>query len=838
MYKHKNNFFRQLTFACIFLISSYFGIAQTNQYLHFDGVDDFTELPNAAQYVNNLNTITMAGWFYTDELIYGQGMMSIRGGGTGDGEMYIIQLNNGKLECRVITSTGLHQVVTPDGIIQAGVWQHIAWVFNEDTLELFIDGVSVGTSSASGTFQSNDRPFSIGKSIQSGFNFVYKGRADEVSLWSKALSVTEIEDMIANELDGNETGLEVYYKFNQGTPGGNNTNISQLFAEGNSQEKNATLNNFSLTGENSNFNGELESGFQAINFNPISNKLTTDAPFALEANVNSGLPISFEVVSGPASINQNMITLDGNPGEVTIKASQAGNEDFDPAEEVFVSFQVLDPQAVLAETEILHPLNENVYAPNLIPLKIAVKAEIEYPELFSVDDISAEINGETVTLTNHENGYYTGWWTPTAYGTHEITLNATNNYGASDNTSQTFNLVENTTNQIKLATDEVWVNSDYPTKTVEAELPSYIGAFDQIIGTLYIDCPSGGCDPWDRISSVEAQGKDGEWYEIIRYLTPYGVSCQSEIDLTDFSSLLQGKTKFRVNLGTQGNGFLYTLELNYQAGIPNHPYSSIRKLWYQTYQFGDMANLQPTENITANYPANTETSKIKLVSSGHGWGENNTANAAEFLENTHHIWVNGEETFTQHNWNNCDPNPDNCSPQAGTWYHDRAGWCPGTIAQFFDYDMNAFSQQNSVELKYVFDESYVDFCHPNNPDCISGSTCTNCDDGFNPHLIVSSYLISFGNSPMEELSVKNVSKLNNISLYPNPSTGKFYVNSENTKINNIIIYDYLGRSIKKLDNSLNKKSIPVDLSNQAPGVYLVSLLSNGKKMGIKKVIIE
>ena len=154
--------------------------AQSNQYLHFDGQDDYTFLENAAQYVNNSNTLTMAGWFYTDQLVYGQGMMSIRGGGTGDGQMYLIQLDNGILECRVITTTGLHQVVGPAGTIQAGQWQHIAWVFNESYVQLFINGNSAGVSSASGIFQSSDRPFSVGRSIQAGLNFYYGGRADEV----------------------------------------------------------------------------------------------------------------------------------------------------------------------------------------------------------------------------------------------------------------------------------------------------------------------------------------------------------------------------------------------------------------------------------------------------------------------------------------------------------------------------------------------------------------------------------------------------------------------------------------------------------------------------------
>ena len=835
----KTLYFKKIIVSLVLIFAASLVKAQSNQYLHYDGVDDYTELPDGAQYVNNLNTISMAGWFYTEELIYGQGMMSIRGGGTGDGEMYLIQLNDGTIECRVITDTGLHQFVAPAGTIQTGVWQHIAWVFDQTSVELFVDGVSIGSSPASGTFQSGDRPFTTGKCIQSGFNFIFKGRIDEVSLWSKALTETEIQDMIANELTGTETGLEVYYKFNQGTPGGDNTNITQLIEESGQTDRNSNLMNFAMIGPTSNFNGTLESGFQVINFTPVPNKLTTDPPFDLIAEATSGLDVVFEIVSGPATVSGNTVTLTGAPGEVTIKASQPGNGTWDPAADVFVSFQVLDPQAVLVELDILHPLAGDVPAPALIPIKVALNASIAYPDLFSIDEVTAAIDGQPVVLTDHENGFYTGWWAPTAYGPVDVEVSATNNYGAEQTETFAINVVNTSTDIIVTAMDEVWVNSDFPTQTVEAELPSYVGAYDQIIGTLYIDCPTGGCDPWDRVSSVEAQGKNGEWYEIIRYLTPYGVSCQSEIDLTDFMSLLSGKTKFRVNLGTQGNGFLYSLDLEYKAGAPAHPYSAVKKLWYQTYQFGDMANLQPAEEITAVYPQNTETATIKLVSSGHGWGDTNTGNAAEFHQDTHHIWVDNQETFSQLNWNNCDPNPDGCSPQNGTWYFDRAGWCPGSIAQFFDYDMTPFAQQNSVDLKYIFDEDYVDLCHPNNPDCVTGTTCSDCEAGFNPHLIVTSYLISFGDAPlvlgMEEVETPSF----DFSVFPNPSAGVFFVGLDQSAIaKSVVVYDYIGKSIKTVQTGNRQFPVRIDLGNVASGIYLVTVYNDMGVLGTKKIIVE
>jgi uncharacterized repeat protein (TIGR01451 family) len=82
---------------------------------------------------------------------------------------------------------------------------------------------------------------------------------------------------------------------------------------------------------------------QTIDFPSIPNKLTTGAPFAISATATSGLPVSFTLVSGPATLSGNMVTLDGTAGTVTIKASQAGDVQYNPAPDVLRSFAVIGP---------------------------------------------------------------------------------------------------------------------------------------------------------------------------------------------------------------------------------------------------------------------------------------------------------------------------------------------------------------------------------------------------------------------------------------------------------------------------------------------------------------
>ncbi len=79
---------------------------------------------------------------------------------------------------------------------------------------------------------------------------------------------------------------------------------------------------------------------QTITFSAMSPQLTTAAPFALTATASSGLPVTYTVVSGPATVSGSTVTLTGATGSVTIRASQAGNALYNAAPDVQRSFGV------------------------------------------------------------------------------------------------------------------------------------------------------------------------------------------------------------------------------------------------------------------------------------------------------------------------------------------------------------------------------------------------------------------------------------------------------------------------------------------------------------------
>ncbi|MBL0102389.1 MAG: T9SS type A sorting domain-containing protein [Bacteroidetes bacterium] len=808
--------------------------AQSNQYLDFDGVDDYVNVPNASALIAGSNAITITGWFYDNQLAYGQGMMGFRGT---NGGFYMIELNNGQIECRLLNSAGtLYTYNAPNYTIVPQVWQHYAWVYNGSTIALYLNGNLLGSTAASGTITSTAISFAIGKSLLGGFNFVYSGRADEVSVWNKALSQSEIQDMMTNELTGTEANLKLYYKFNQGVPAGNNTSITSLISSLNSPTYDGQLLNFALTGATSNFNGTLNTSFQAISFPQIPTQLTTNAPFALGATASSGLPVSYSIESGPATVNGSTITLTG-PGTVSVRASQLGNAQYDSATSVVNVFDVVDPAVNAPIIEARNPLDgSNVYMPTLSTMELAALVSIDYSGLFSVASVDFSIGGNPLSVNDHGNGHYTALWAPTSYGAYTIQMTATSNFGAVSTQNININVV-NTASDLsnQVAFSGVWLNTDSNSVTRDGILPSYVGAYDTIIATLTVTCPSGGCGPWDRVASIDARGHDGEWYEIIRYITPYGVPCSHRINLTDYQSLLQGKVEFRANCSTLDNGFLYELKFDFKEGAPQYKYSSVIKVWKEIYPFGDLANLQPVQQFNYSFPSHTVAAKLKLVSTGHGWGNLNTGNAAEFYNATHTIQVNGNNTFSQHNWSTCNPNPDACSPQSGTWTYNRAGWCPGSIAPYFDYDMTSFVATQNIDLNYQFYTGYQDLCHPNNPNCITGTTCTDCTDGFNPTLDVNCNMIVFYDTAVVN-TVKEIDQIG-LAVYPNPSTGFFTISSASRQgqTYQVVVYDMMGKVAKSFTWYGERRA--VDLTSFTKGVYLVRA-TNGKSVEYKKVVIE
>ncbi|MDI1251188.1 MAG: MBG domain-containing protein, partial [Lacunisphaera sp.] len=98
---------------------------------------------------------------------------------------------------------------------------------------------------------------------------------------------------------------------------------------------------------------------QTITFTGPAHQSYSTTPITLSASASSGLPVSFSVVSGPATLATATLTLTG-AGVVTVKAAQSGDANRHAAPEVDRSFTVTGNyvswlQAKFTADELLDP---------------------------------------------------------------------------------------------------------------------------------------------------------------------------------------------------------------------------------------------------------------------------------------------------------------------------------------------------------------------------------------------------------------------------------------------------------------------------------------------------
>lgn len=131
---------------------------------------------------------------------------------------------------------------------------------------------------------------------------------------------------------------------------------------------------------------------QTINFPAIPNKTYGDSDFVINANASSGLPVQFNIVSGPGNIPGNVYHITGT-GLVTIRATQLGDIVYDtaaPAERTFTVNKA--PQTITFAT-----LADKDFG--TLPFNLTATSNSGLAISYTVISGPATINGNIITLT-------------------------------------------------------------------------------------------------------------------------------------------------------------------------------------------------------------------------------------------------------------------------------------------------------------------------------------------------------------------------------------------------------------------------------------------------------
>ncbi len=240
---------------------------------------------------------------------------------------------------------------------------------------------------------------------------------------------------------------------------------------------------------------------------------------------------------------------------------------------------------------------------------------------------------------------------------------------------------------------------------------------------IRLECPSGGCDPWDRFANILVKNSNtNQWYEMARHITPYGVGNSQltrglEVDVTDFKSVLSGNVELKIYAETWvASGWVISLEFDYLAGNPDYKYYQITPV----IQFnrnslsgvpygGENGNTQLDKEKfdltkTISVGSNIKSAHFRTIISGWGHAtpaDSNGRACAEWCFRTHKIKINNVDKFSHYMGPiGCGNNP--ISNQGGNWAPDRAGWCPGMVVPLrldkFDTDVS----NTDINFEYYF----------------------------------------------------------------------------------------------------------------------------------------
>ena len=593
---------------------------------------------------------------------------------------------------------------------------------------------------------------------------------------------------------------------------------------------------------------------QFIEFPEIHDQLVDAQPFTLQATASSGLPVTFEIGQGPATIEGNILTLTGEEGLVKVRAIQPGDgTQWQPAPTVTRSFYVVDPANYAPEITIRRPYEgTQVYMPNFEhPVMVVLSAHIDHPEVLKFEEVKCIVDGQELSMktdypNDPDNGYWYTTWTPSGPGNYDMTVSITQTGGKVTSASNTFEVTTNYDNlTISALNGEVVVNKEKFIDYGEFPFPTHVNAFNAINLHYLHNCVNGDCQAYDHVSFVRVKNYRGEWVELCRYTTPFGSECEDDLDVTDFTSLLQGLVEFELNceMYDNGSGYNPTAVFEYTKGMPDYPYVDLQEIWYGTYAFGDYDNLCPVSPYTVVFDPCVEKAKLQLTTTGHNWsdtdhGAYNTGNAAEFYNTTHNIKINGTTAYTQHLWRTCNPNPAGCiQPDYATWYYARSGWCPGSMGLVWDFPLDDYLASGHANLLYEFDPNYVDQCHPNYPDCVSGmNSCPDCQNTSNPILRVSGKIVTYSHNHDLFMDVPVYPDVDKdpfqVTLTPNPVNDRLTITTDYDKGRvGVHIVNSQGVVVRNFNM---KGSATIDMNDLPAGIYVVQIL--GGKMITRKIV--
>jgi hypothetical protein len=179
------------------LATDRFGVP--NSAYAFNGIDNDIEVPHNNA-LNPRAAITFAGWFQTNSTSRVGNILS-KGSDVAAG-FYVARLHPAPINLGLgimftqDVATSLPTSVNPSSVVPSvGQWYFFAVTYDGQRLCGYLDGVVKDSLSVVKTLGSNEGPLSIGRHPLPGYDYWFDGKIDDIRLYNRALSSSEIVDL-------------------------------------------------------------------------------------------------------------------------------------------------------------------------------------------------------------------------------------------------------------------------------------------------------------------------------------------------------------------------------------------------------------------------------------------------------------------------------------------------------------------------------------------------------------------------------------------------------------------------------------------------------------------
>ncbi len=217
-----------LVIAVVLAISLKLAAQQVSGFLDFDGTNDYLSVADAdsLSFGNGISDspFTMEMWLRPDTISAKQNVISKWSDGSNQEYKLHISANTIRLDLRDPSANATTSAYVASSLSALpNTWHHLAVVYDgrggataATGIAMFLDGVLLPltreNNAAYVAMENRPNPLEIGREGP-GYK-QYNGSLDDVRLWSVARTLGQIQANMNSELDGPQSGLVAYWKFN------------------------------------------------------------------------------------------------------------------------------------------------------------------------------------------------------------------------------------------------------------------------------------------------------------------------------------------------------------------------------------------------------------------------------------------------------------------------------------------------------------------------------------------------------------------------------------------------------------------------------------------------